>query len=58
MYWKTGAEMKLKNLNSADLLATQLGDWFSIQDSPIWMDSSTSKQCGILESLVGGPEVS
>lgn len=30
---------------------------FSIRDSPVWMDSSTSSQCKHLEEGVGGPLV-
>ena len=32
-------------------------DYFSIADSPIWMDSSTSAQCRHLEDTVGGAQV-
>lgn len=30
---------------------------FSVADSPVWMDSSTTGQCKRLEDTVGGPEV-
>ena len=30
---------------------------FSVPDSPIWMDSSTTKQCRNLETKLGGPQV-
>lgn len=29
---------------------------FSISDSPVWMDSSTTEQCQILETFMGGAE--
>ena len=32
-------------------------DSFSVPDSPIWMDSSTTKQCRALEAALGGPQV-
>ena len=35
-------------------LHQQLASAFSVQDSPVWMDSSTSEQCGLLEKAVGG----
>ncbi|KAK1794931.1 hypothetical protein P4O66_010123, partial [Electrophorus voltai] len=31
-------------------------DSFAVQDSPVWMDSSTVKQCQYLESAVGGAQ--
>ena len=30
---------------------------FSVKDSPIWMDSSTTTQCRHLEKAVGGAQV-
>ena len=30
--------------------------WFSIPNSPIWMDSSTSADCRRLEEACGGPQ--
>lgn len=56
VYWKVGAEKVLKNLKSTDTLASQLDQCFSLRDSPIWMDSSTSKQCLDLETAVGGSQ--
>ena len=32
-------------------------DAFSVSDSPIWMDASTTAQCKELENKVGGAEV-
>ncbi|EDO25303.1 predicted protein, partial [Nematostella vectensis] len=29
---------------------------FVVENSPIWMDSSTSSQCRFLENTVGGPQ--
>jgi xylulokinase len=37
-------------------LAAQTSDFFSITDSPIWMDSSTTEHCKQLEETIGGPE--
>jgi xylulokinase len=56
VYWKKEAREKLKNLDSSHNLQSELGDCFSIQNSPIWMDSSTRKQCKELEHLLGGAE--
>jgi len=55
-YWRTGAEDMLKSLRSDKFMHDELAHAFSILDSPIWMDSSTSEQCKNLEMAVGGPE--
>lgn len=34
----------------------QLDNAFSIQQSPIWQDASTTAECRALEKSVGGPE--
>ena len=36
--------------------SNSLADAFSISDSPIWRDSSTTAQCASLEAAMGGPE--
>lgn len=56
VYWKTGSNCSLGNLNSEKTFAEQLHDVFSVIDSPIWMDSSTTSICRDLESNVGGPQ--
>ncbi|XP_033729842.1 xylulose kinase-like [Pecten maximus] len=55
VYWKTGARDTLKQLDPAKPLHQQLQASFSVTDSPIWMDSSTTQQCRQLEAAVGGP---
>ncbi|KAK2155300.1 hypothetical protein LSH36_243g02010 [Paralvinella palmiformis] len=57
VYWKQGACGVLKNLKPSLPLHEQLKDYFSIADSPIWMDSSTSAQCRHLEDTVGGAQI-
>ncbi|KAJ8307079.1 hypothetical protein KUTeg_015163 [Tegillarca granosa] len=54
VYWKKGAREKLKNELLLYSLYDQLKDCFSIPDSPIWMDASTTAQCKKLEEAVGG----
>ncbi|KAF2900905.1 hypothetical protein ILUMI_05310 [Ignelater luminosus] len=56
VYWQNGAENTLKSLNASEFLHQQLATSFSVTNSPVWMDSSTSKQCKELEDAVGGPE--
>ena len=45
---------KLKNLDSNIALVTQLKETFSRKTSPIWMDSSTSRQCKEIRDSLGG----
>ena len=55
MYWRRGAETLLLGLKSSNgFLHSQLANAFSVFDSPVWMDSSTSKECIELETAVGG----
>ncbi|XP_064612198.1 xylulose kinase-like isoform X2 [Liolophura sinensis] len=56
VFWKTGALEILSNVQPNKQLHEQLKDCFSVADSPIWMDSSTSKQCRELEQILGGPQ--
>lgn len=54
VYWKNGSSAILSSLDSKKPLAEQFGDAFSIKESPIWMDSSTTEQCREMEKSVGG----
>lgn len=54
VYWKQNSSKCLENLNPGRFLHEQLANCFSLSESPIWMDSSTSKQCSELETFVGG----
>ncbi|XP_075231647.1 xylulose kinase-like [Lycorma delicatula] len=56
VYWQIGAENILHSLDPSNFLHSQLASCFSISHSPIWMDSSTTKQCQMLEEAVGGAE--
>lgn len=56
VYWNRGSQNQLKHLNPTKFLHEQLATSFSIPQSPVWMDSSTTKECRILEEIVGGPE--
>jgi len=57
VYWTNGAEKTLQTLNPTGFLHMQLASCFSVVNSPVWMDSSTTKQCKQLEDAVGGPQV-
>lgn len=54
VYWKKGSQAVLSFLDPSKSLLSQLKDAFSTMDSPIWMDSSTTKQCREIEKAVGG----
>lgn len=54
VYWKNGGSAVLSSLDSKKSLVDQLGDAFSVKESPIWMDSSTTAQCREIEKAVGG----
>eukprot|EP01119_Soliformovum_irregulare_P022612 TRINITY_DN7786_c0_g1_i2.p1 TRINITY_DN7786_c0_g1~~TRINITY_DN7786_c0_g1_i2.p1 ORF type:complete len:530 (-),score=144.35 TRINITY_DN7786_c0_g1_i2:80-1450(-) len=56
VYWKKGAFDKLKQVDSSKPLTEQSQDWFSVKNSPIWMDSSTTLECHELEEFFGGPQ--
>ncbi|XP_059018048.1 xylulose kinase isoform X1 [Mustela lutreola] len=56
VYWKAGASRVLTSLSPDLLLHKQLQECFSIRDSPVWMDSSTTVQCRRLEAAVGGAQ--
>ncbi|KAK6940310.1 Carbohydrate kinase, FGGY, N-terminal [Dillenia turbinata] len=54
VYWKNGSSAILSSLDPKKPLLDQLGNAFSMKESPIWMDSSTTKQCREMEKAVGG----
>jgi len=56
VYWKRGSHDTLSNLNPNKSWSEQLVNCFSVENSPIWMDSSTLKECKELENNVGGEE--
>eukprot|EP00484_Ammonia_sp_Unknown_P030415 CAMPEP_0197036814 /NCGR_PEP_ID=MMETSP1384-20130603/14203_1 /TAXON_ID=29189 /ORGANISM="Ammonia sp." /LENGTH=578 /DNA_ID=CAMNT_0042467031 /DNA_START=20 /DNA_END=1756 /DNA_ORIENTATION=- len=55
VYWKNGARKILQNMDSSQTLLENLKDAFAIYSGPIWMDSSTTKQCRELETKIGSP---
>ncbi|CAI8008481.1 Xylulose kinase, partial [Geodia barretti] len=55
VYWREGAGEILTHLQPSLSLHEQLQDSFSLDQSPVWKDSSTSQQCRELEEALGGP---
>ncbi len=47
---------RLRHLDAGQTLEAQLADIFSVADSPVWMDSSTSTQCAAREQALGGAQ--
>ncbi|KAH9072308.1 actin-like ATPase domain-containing protein [Lactarius deliciosus] len=57
VYWSKSAADALASLDSSKSLLSQLNpNAFSIHDSPIWQDSSTTRECRELEEVVGSPQ--
>ncbi|KAK2854586.1 hypothetical protein Q7C36_006455 [Tachysurus vachellii] len=56
VYWKKGARKTLQCLDPGRYLHSLLQNSFAVQDSPVWMDSSTAEQCKSLECAVGGAQ--
>ncbi|KAE8657027.1 U4/U6 small nuclear ribonucleoprotein PRP4-like protein-like [Hibiscus syriacus] len=54
VYWKNGSSTLLSSLDPKKPLVEQLGNAFTIKESPIWMDCSTTAQCREIEKAVGG----
>ncbi|XP_014912125.1 xylulose kinase isoform X4 [Poecilia latipinna] len=54
VFWRTGAARTLTQLDPGQNLHQQLTDSFSVQDSPVWMDSSSGLQCDALQEAAGG----
>ena len=55
VYLNAKAGARIAALNASRSLAQQVPDVFSRATSPIWMDSSTTRQCGEIEEALGGP---
>ena len=55
VYTNALAGRRLAALDGSRPLAQQLSDVFSRATSPIWMDSSTTRECAEIEAALGGP---
>ncbi|XP_011630604.1 xylulose kinase isoform X2 [Pogonomyrmex barbatus] len=55
VYWSKGSRDRLQRLDPIKFLHEQFATSFSVAHSSVWMDSSTSKECSVLEEIVGGP---
>ncbi|KAL1006415.1 hypothetical protein UPYG_G00072080 [Umbra pygmaea] len=56
VYWKKDSNQVLRHLDPGKSLHDLLQSCFALSDSPVWMDSSTAKQCQYLEEAIGGAQ--
>eukprot|EP00467_Chlorarachnion_reptans_P023062 CAMPEP_0114498502 /NCGR_PEP_ID=MMETSP0109-20121206/6909_1 /TAXON_ID=29199 /ORGANISM="Chlorarachnion reptans, Strain CCCM449" /LENGTH=604 /DNA_ID=CAMNT_0001675989 /DNA_START=1 /DNA_END=1815 /DNA_ORIENTATION=+ len=55
VWWENGSEKVLTSLDaSKGSLKDQLHGCFSLKEGPIWMDSSTAKECEHMRNALGG----
>lgn len=54
VWWRRNSSALLANLCPDDYLHKALVSAFVLKDTPIWMDSSTSEECELMEKYVGG----
>jgi xylulokinase len=57
VYLNARWQAALSGAHSSSPLVTELADVFSRAVAPVWMDSSTSRECAEIESAVGGESV-
>lgn len=56
VYWRRGAGLQLGRLENHRPIAPQLAETFAVEESPIWMDSSTTEECREREAAMGGAQ--
>ncbi|XP_068437442.1 xylulose kinase [Clinocottus analis] len=54
VFWRRGASETLRDLDPDQDLHRLLQDSFSVSSGPVWMDSSSSRQCADLQAAAGG----
>jgi xylulokinase len=54
VYWNATLPEVLANLDPRKSLKAQLASCFSRPTAPVWMDSSTSRECGEIQAVLGG----
>ncbi len=57
VYLRPGTRVRLGALDSRLTLRDQLGDVFALEASPVWMDSSTTRQCRERDAALGGAQL-
>ena len=56
VYLRRGTAAVLNALDPEKNLSAQLAKAFSVEDSPVWMDASTAKECRKRDAALGGPQ--
>lgn len=56
VWWRRDSGELLSQMDPDKYLHECLSAAFSLKNSPIWMDASTTEECKFIESYVGGPE--
>ena len=56
VYLNSFAHEAWRRLDASMALAPQLKDTFARQESPVWMDATTSQQCREIEDALGGAD--
>ncbi|XP_061412947.1 xylulose kinase isoform X2 [Lethenteron reissneri] len=56
VYWRQGAGETLHNVPASSPLHLTLQGCFSLDEVPVWMDSSTATECRQLEKALGGAQ--
>ncbi|MDO9542379.1 MAG: xylulokinase [Kiritimatiellia bacterium] len=56
VYLRHGTSAVLNSLDPDKSLQAQLARAFSVENSPIWMDSSTAQECRERDAALGGPQ--
>ena len=56
VYWRRGAGLRLDRFENHRPIAPQLTEAFAVEESPIWMDSSTTEECREREAAMGGAQ--
>lgn len=56
VYLRQGTSSVLNSLDPVKSLRAQMAKCFSIEDSPVWMDSSTARECFARDAVLGGPQ--
>lgn len=54
VWWRLGSEQILAEANPNQPIELVLRSAFSLDRSPVWLDSSTVEECRIMENFVGG----
>lgn len=54
VWWRRESSSLLANLNPDEYLHKALLTAFTLRETPVWMDSSTTEECKMIEKYVGG----